>query len=52
MTKSPSGSASKSRDRLLSVLLNPLPQRVERAIPECVDDGRFANLPRRRPVAD
>lgn len=34
MTKSPSGSASKSRDRLLSVLLNPLPQRVERAIPE------------------
>lgn len=34
MTKSPSGSASKSRDRLLSVLLNPLPQRVERAIQE------------------
>ncbi len=35
MTKSPSGSASKSRDRLSSVLLNPpLPQRVERAIQE------------------
>ncbi|WP_264064393.1 hypothetical protein [Mycolicibacterium hippocampi] len=34
MTKSPSVSAGKPRERLSSVLLAPLPQRVERGLQE------------------